>query len=271
MKAVSRTAYYTAGIRMEDAKEAKPIVGDRYAARFMDADGLAVLARFEGLDRPKASNLFRHRIIDEIVQRELDRDLGTMVVLIGAGFDSRAFRLRGGRWLEVDEPPLIEYKESQLPASEAPNPLTRLAVDFDRESLDERLAPHAMDGRVVVVVEGVFMYLEPRQIAAILRAIGQAFPRRLLVCDLMSRRFFEKYARPVHDVLAGQLGAPFRFTAEAERPEAFFLDHGLALREKISIVARVVAAGLPTAPPRVIFPFLRTLRQGYSVCVFEPA
>jgi hypothetical protein len=41
---------------------------------------------------------------------------GDWVVVIGAGFDTRAFRLCGGRWVELDEPALITLKEAHLPA-----------------------------------------------------------------------------------------------------------------------------------------------------------
>lgn len=33
MKAVSKTAYYCGGVRMQDAESAKPLIGDHYAKR----------------------------------------------------------------------------------------------------------------------------------------------------------------------------------------------------------------------------------------------
>ena len=38
MKSISRTAFYTTGLRMEDAENRRPIVGDTYAKEFMNVN-----------------------------------------------------------------------------------------------------------------------------------------------------------------------------------------------------------------------------------------
>jgi len=73
------------------------------------------------------------------------------VVLLGAGFDTHAFRLTCGRWIEIDEPAL---EESKLPASGAPNRLERIGVDFAQDSIADKLAPWAGESPVTVVMEG---------------------------------------------------------------------------------------------------------------------
>ena len=57
-------------------------------------------------------------------------------MIICAGFDTRAFRLPGGCWVELDEPALLAPKEAELPARSAPNPRTRVAIEsaFSRYS-----------------------------------------------------------------------------------------------------------------------------------------
>jgi O-methyltransferase involved in polyketide biosynthesis len=43
-------------------------------------------------------------IIDDLLREELVANPNLTVVIIGAGFDTRAFRLQGGTWIELDEP-----------------------------------------------------------------------------------------------------------------------------------------------------------------------
>ena len=115
---VSATAFWTLASRAEDASRELPIAGDRFAHRFVNDDARAVAKRLASLKKPYSSFPVRHRIIDDLLTAELSAD-GLRVVLIGSGFDSRPFRLQGGRWLEVDEPDLLAYKESRLPAAES--------------------------------------------------------------------------------------------------------------------------------------------------------
>jgi methyltransferase (TIGR00027 family) len=274
MKPVSKTAFYCCGIRMEDAESERPVCGDTYARRFMNEDGLRILEAFRRDVRPKASNVTRHRIVDDILRRELALAPGLLVVIVGAGFDSRAYRLRGGTWVEIDEPAVIAHKDARLPASDCPNALHRIAIDFSRESLQQKLAPFARGERVLVVVEGVLFYLEEAQIREMLRCLRATFPRHELVCDLMTRRFFEKYARAVYEKIA-DLGARFRYTVD--RPEAIFLRSGYQQRDRHSIVARSVELGAmtPSADGRAKLPrfvarlLFRTVLTGYSIFELE--
>ena len=95
MKPVSRTAWYCCGVRALDAGASHPVCGDQYAARFMTPEAWALFAPFRALRAPNASNVARHRIIDDLLRAQLARRPDTPVVIIGAGFDARAFRLPG--------------------------------------------------------------------------------------------------------------------------------------------------------------------------------
>jgi len=96
MNPISQTAFYCCGIRMQDAQSGHPICDDRYAARFMDERGLEIFRRFGGERRPNASNVARARYIDDLLRSYLAQDPHLQIVLLGCGFDSRAFRLSGG-------------------------------------------------------------------------------------------------------------------------------------------------------------------------------
>lgn len=206
MNPISNTAFYCCGIRMRDAESPRPICGDRYAREFMDERGMQIFRRFGGERGPNASNVARARYIDDLLRERLARNPALQVVLIGCGFDSRAFRLTGGTWFELDEPQLITYKEERLPARQAPNPLHRIAIDFSTDSLGDKLQPLAPAGATVFVIEGVTMYVTAQSLRATLEVLKSLSPGHEVIADLMTRRFIDFYGRTIKRIIA-ELGA----------------------------------------------------------------
>jgi methyltransferase (TIGR00027 family) len=266
MKPISKTAFYCCGVRMQDAERSDPVCGDAYAKAFMNEDGLRIFEAFKDETSPNASNVARHRIIDDFLRRELLADPGMLVVIIGAGFDSRAFRLGGGAWVELDEPQVISYKNERLPVSDCENELQRIPVDFSIDSLEEKLSAFSSRSPVVIVIEGVFMYLDEETIRQTLQTLRRLFPRHRLICDLMNREFFEEYAKTLHEKLTG-IGASFKFTID--NPEEVFVESGYRLAEKVSIVESAVDFGLLQIPKIILETALRGLVNGSAIYVFE--
>lgn len=269
MKPISKTAFYCTGVRALDARSPRPICGDVYAERFMDEEAWRIFEPFRGFRAPNASNAARHRILDDLLRARLAADPERRIAIVGAGFDSRAFRLAGGRWVEADEPQVFAWKEPRLPAADCPNRLARVAVDFAAERLEERLAPYADERPATVVVEGVLMYLAEEEIRALLRALRSLYPRLEVACDVMTNEFFEKFARPIHAKIRG-LGASFRLPAT---PIAeIFRQEGLPETSCASVVGRAKELGAVDLPTRILFRLSRTFREGYSIRTFgEPA
>jgi methyltransferase (TIGR00027 family) len=266
MKPISRTAFYCCGVRMQDAERSDPVCGDIYAKAFMNEDGLRILETFKDETKANASTVARHRIIDDFLRQELLADPNLCVVIIGAGFDSRAFRLKGGTWVELDEPQVIAYKNERLPASNCENELHRIPIDFSTDSLEEKLSSFSSRSPVAVVIEGVFLYLEEEVIGQLLQTLRRLFPRHKLICDLMSREFFENYSRTLHEKITG-MGTSFKFTVD--NPEEVFLENGYSRTAKVSIVERAVAFESTKIPEIVLKTLLPTLPSGYAIYVFE--
>lgn len=267
MKPISQTAFYCCGVRMQDAEREQPVCGDVYAKAFMNEDGLRIFEQFKDETGPNSSNVARHRIIDDLLRQELAAHPDLPVVIIGAGFDSRAYRLKGGTWVELDEPQVIAYKNERLPAADTQNELHRVAIDFSTESLADKLSPFAgRGGPVVVVVEGVFMYLEQQAIEQLLQTLRRLFPQHKLICDLMTRKFFVKYGRTIYEKLTG-MGATFKFTAD--NPEEIFVKNGYQRVDQISTVVKSTEFEGRKIPKILFRTLLRTLASGYAIYVFE--
>ncbi len=89
------------------------------------------------------------------------------------------------------------------------------------------------------------MYLEEEVILQTLQTLSRLFPQHKLDCDLMNRKFFEKYGKSVHEKLSG-IGASFKFIADD--PEKIFLESEYRRAGKISIVEKTVDFGLIKIP-----------------------
>ena len=270
---VSNSAFYCCGVRMEDARQPFPICNDRFAQRFMDEHAVTVFEPFRTETLPNISNATRCRIIDDILRSELKPD--STIISIGAGFDTRPYRLKGGTWIELDEAPLLAYKNEKLPAAECGNPLRRIAIDFSRESLGDKLAGVGANQPVIIVIEGVFMYLEPAAILANLRELRRLFPHHILLCDLMNRRFFEKFSGSVHAKLVAMGGT---FTARPEHPEEIFLHNGYLEADRIPMVRRALELGvyrrrlgIPDFLAKLMLNFFLKDLSGYAIFQFRSA
>jgi methyltransferase (TIGR00027 family) len=268
MDGVASTAYYCCGVRAADAASGNPVCGDMLAHKFMTAEGRAAFAHFDKpqYEYPNKSNVVRARIIDDFLRSELATRPDAKVFIIGAGFDSRAFRLGGGRWFEFDQAPLIDKKNTLLPVQQCPNPLQRIAVDFAKGELESKLLPWAGSENAIVILEGVSEYLTQEQLTRTLAVLRSALPRHILLCDLMSERFRLKYTGKLREELR-RLGTDFQTLSN--EPERAVIAAGYHLQSTVSIVGRARELGSIRLPSLLLMTILRPLRDGYRVCQFS--
>jgi methyltransferase (TIGR00027 family) len=147
-----------------------------------------------------------------------------LVVNLAAGLDTRPYRMElpaSLRWVEVDLPDMIRYKESSLDGETPVCSLERIALDLaDREARRDLLGRLASRGhRGLVLTEGLLIYLEPQQVGDLASDLAAATALRDWVTDLSSpgllRWLSSTWGKEVEAA-----GAPFRFAPE-EGPEHF--------------------------------------------------
>ncbi len=127
--------------------------------------GRAVSAILDlGWPRTRSSGVVRTRLIDTMVQEALANG-ATQLVLLGAGYDSRAYRLplaHDVTVFEVDHPSTQRAKRARLDVSGTSTDHVRyVGVDFEFDNVAGRLADSGFDEhlRSIVVWEGVISYL----------------------------------------------------------------------------------------------------------------
>jgi methyltransferase (TIGR00027 family) len=189
----SKTAQFMALFRaLETVRPARRrLFCDPFAAGFLDpplrrlvrwsASPLASSLVCAFIDRfwpgARTSGVARTRLIDGWIA-EAAAGGARQVMLLGAGFDSRAWRLpalEGLRVFEVDHPATAAEKRARMAGSGAdPSRVTAVALDLDRESLPDRLAAAGFDPATVTIVvwEGVTNYLNDAAVGAVLAWAG---------------------------------------------------------------------------------------------------
>lgn len=197
----SRTAEYMAMFRAsEHAKGAGRRVFDdplasallpgilRLPARLLAAGAVGVmLARY--IDRrwpgARTSGIARTRLIDDWIGESIAH-VGQLV-LLGAGFDTRAWRLTdldAVRVFEVDHPATAQVKRERLLAAGADlGRVTFVAVDFEVDEFEQRLREVGFDParRTIVVWEGVSQYLTGDAVCDVMRWAGRLAPHSRLI------------------------------------------------------------------------------------------
>ena len=211
------------------------------------------------------SNVARARYIDDLLRVRLAANPGLQVVLVGCGFDSRAFRLTGGSWLELDEPQLIAYKNERLPAATARNPLRRIAIDFETESLRDKLEPFAGAVPTVFVIEGVTMYVTAESLRSTLETLRSLFTDHQVIADLMTHAFIDTYGGTIKRIIA-QLGAEMIPGDQPARPFEQTGYRQVSSREIAGAALAYRSLGWLAPIVRLLF---GGLFEGYTVRVFE--
>jgi len=205
----SHTAEYMALFRaLESAKPcSERLVNDRFAYRFLRPSlrFAALLARLPWLGRgvsayvdcrqpgAQSSGIARTRVIDDVVAETLQGDTRQLVIL-GAGFDCRAYRITGLqriRVFEVDRRSMLARKREHLRQvlEVTPSHVTFVDIDFNRQNLFHVLTEAGIDWacRTLFIWEGVTNYLSATVVDAVIRGLAQHAPHGRLVFTYVDR------------------------------------------------------------------------------------
>lgn len=230
------------------------VVDDPYAQWFLRPVARAALASEQALPRlgryaEWASDgllqfvVARHRYMDDALRRAL-RSGVDQVVLLGAGYDMRAYRLakqiRDRPVFEVDHPATSRRKArviAQHTAELPPVRVERVEVDFEKQSFRTELRRAGFRGRhkTFFVWEGVSMYLTRTSVVKTLKTLRlMSAPGSQVVLDLWylpDDHTRIAAARRLSSNLLALLGEPITFGIHPEDAGAFFERLGFRVRD----------------------------------------
>ena len=266
----SRTSIVVAALRAFGSREPDPTVRnpDWLAERLLTCAELQLISEHpvsaalnedyqKGRQRTEVAGmsnlmLIRTRFVDDHLQRALQNG-ATQVVILGAGFDTRAYRftelLRDRKVFEVDYRSTQEIKRRRLEEvlGGVPPHVRFVEIDFRRDTLRDALrkAGYQPAEKTFFIWEGVSMYLPEDAVRATLRTVASySAAGSSLVMDFAGRAtidMLEKFPHiPQHNYTT-HWGEPWIFGVPDTHEQEFFRECGLELRETLSFFGRAAA------------------------------
>ena len=227
---VSDTALWVAVFRAQESERSDPLFFDPFARDLAGERG-AEIARQVGM--PGWPIVVRTVALDEMILKAVEEDGFDTVLNLAAGLDTRPYRLALPatlRWIEVDLPPMVEYKRDKLKDAKCFCRLERHALDV--ADVTARRAFFAKVGaaadKLLVVTEGLLIYLDPEEVKTLAADLHQQPAFKRWLTDIASPSLLKMLARQgttkADNILPGSDSVQFKF-APAEHV-AFFRPFG---------------------------------------------
>ena len=224
---VSDTARWMAVYRARETERDDAVFRDPFARELAGERGQRIADALTFTEENAWSFIARTYLFDRFVTRLVQHG-ADMVVNLAAGLDTRPYRMAlpaSLRWVEVDLPDILDYKEEILGDARPACELERVRLDLSNE--DGRRGLFADLGRrashAVVISEGLVIYLMAEAVGALARDLAGPPSFQHWALDLASPGLMAMMKQSMGDAM-NDAGAPFLF-APAEGPP-FFSAHG---------------------------------------------
>ena len=120
-------------------------------------------------------------VLDKLVSRYLAQNPGAVVVNIACGLDTRCYRMQGyTHWYNLDLPETIAVREKLLPEQGRISQIACSAMDDWGSQITEQDKP------VLVIIEGLTMYLSEADVQRIFAVIAARFAKATVFVEIMN-------------------------------------------------------------------------------------
>lgn len=202
LNALPETALITLWAKGTEYARPDALLRDETAARLMaklDYD----FSKFSKASMSQAGCCARAALIDSHVRRFLAKHPDTVVIQLGCGLDARFERL--GRppvtaWYDLDLPEMMAIRQALLP----PCGNRYLAASMLDEGWLQTVSAHGKP--VLVLVEGVLMYFDERDVRRFFMMLAEGLGQAEVVFDSLGPLLLRRANK--HDALKSMAGAP---------------------------------------------------------------
>lgn len=173
------------------AQEGNPIFFDPKAKQLLEQ----IDYDFTGLKVPMQTNMtvrMRAKQMDAYARTFLNNNPRSVILHLGCGLDSRFWRLDNGQveWYDLDMPEVIELRRKFFPENKRYHLIASSAADLEWiDSISDEGRP------VMIVAEGLLMYMTDIEVKALVLKLQEAFPGCHLVCDVFSKQTADRVSR----------------------------------------------------------------------------
>ena len=215
---ISDTARWVATYRAMETARSDAHFRDPYARDLAGERGEQILRAMPGGRSSAWAFVVRTCLFDELLTKAVRELPADMVVNLAAGLDARPYRMdlpKDLTWVEVDLPAILAHKREKLAAVRPVCRLESVALDLSnvpaRRELFAGLARRV--SRIVVVTEGLLVYLSREEVGALAADLRANAPFRRWILDLGSPELLKWLQRRYQKTL-GAAGAPLKFGPE---------------------------------------------------------
>jgi methyltransferase (TIGR00027 family) len=239
---ISDTARWAAVYRARENDRPDALFRDPFARRLAGPSGEQIADALSGKDRHDWAWVTRTYLHDQYISEQVAQGVD-MVINLAAGLDARPYRMalpKSLRWIEVDLPALLAYKNDILRNEAAVCALQRIPLDLSnisaRRELFERLGRESK--KAMIITEGLLIYFTSDEVGRLAVDLASAPGFRLWSLELASPGLLKMLQRQLGPQLT-QAAAALTF-GPAEGP-AFFTQYGwhpVAVRSLLKTAAR---------------------------------
>ncbi len=191
MRDISATAHLVAMYRALASECPKTHCQDPFARLLAGGQGELLVEVLGEKQQGTTALAIRTAAIDQMLQHIIATEKISTVLNLGAGLDTRPYRLALPstlHWIEVDLPDILSYKEQKLEGVQPTCKLDRIKLDLTNVLLRQQLFAeiNAAQRSVLVITEGLLAYLTEQQVAVLATDLQRQPQLRWWLFDLAS-------------------------------------------------------------------------------------
>jgi methyltransferase (TIGR00027 family) len=218
---VSDTARWVAVYRARESSRPDALFHDLFAQRLAGERGEQIARAFPFGDKNAWPFSMRTYLFDQLIEEEIQRG-ADMIVNLAAGLDARPYRMALPstlRWIEVDLPEILDYKEEILRPEKPRCELERVRLDLaDRDRRRQLFAELGRTaGKALIITEGLITYLAEDEVGSLAQDLAAPPGFQRWVLDMSTPALIRMLQKRIGSQLSQ---APFKF-APQEGPRFF--------------------------------------------------
>ncbi len=242
MRNISATAHLVAMYRALETESPDALFQDPFARDLAGREGALAVEVLGDKQHGVNAIAIRTCAIDAMLQHVIQAENIDTVLNLGAGLDTRPYRLflpQFLRWIEVDLPAIVTYKEEKLKGHQPVCSLKRIQLDlFDIASRQDLFAHiNQSTKQVLVITDGLLSYLTEVQVTLLATDLRLQSNFRWWLFDLAAswvrQRSQEYEGQTLFDQYFENENPTFLFAPEVGTD--FFQDYGWNVSEFRSV------------------------------------
>ncbi|HSB02555.1 MAG TPA: class I SAM-dependent methyltransferase [Anaerolineales bacterium] len=193
---VSETLFIPLWARAAESLQPDPIISDPMAVDLLEKIDYD-FDKFRYAWKTQLGIAIRTEIIDHAVVRYLGQQIRPIVVNLGAGLDTRYYRMCDAKveWYELDLPEVMDFRRRFIVEGPHHKYIAKSMLDYTwmDEVLDKGVP-------VLIIAEGILMYLRETEVRTLFDKLVARFPGAEMILELIP--YGAIGSRRYHDVLA---------------------------------------------------------------------